>query len=146
MKFLKLILLFAFSFSLSVSLCQTTLTGPNSKNTSEYITAVTIAKTLTRNRVTDDYTLALTDNFKLVEMNAATAKTITVPPNASVAFVADGTQITVAGYGAGTVSIAAGAGVTIRSSDGALDLRVQYSMATLIKIGTNEWYLIGDIE
>jgi hypothetical protein len=144
MKLFKYILLFALSFSLSAN--AQTLTGPNSRNTSEYIAAVTIAKTLTRNRVTDNYTLVLTDNFKLLEMNAATAKTITVPPNSSVAFTADQTQITIARYGAGALSIVAGSGVTINSADGALDLRAQFSMATLIKIGTNEWYLIGDIE
>lgn len=111
-----------------------------------YLDANKIDKTLTRNRQTANYTLVLTDNFKLVEMNAATAKTITVPANASVAFPADDTQISIARYGAGALSIVADVGVTIRSADGALDLRAQYSSAVLIKIGTNEWYLIGDIE
>lgn len=111
-----------------------------------YLDANKIDKTLTRNRQTDNYTLVLTDNFKLVEMNAATAKSITVPPNASVAFVADDTQITIARYGAGALSIVAGVGVTINSADGALDLRAQYSSAVLIKIGVNEWYLIGDLD
>jgi hypothetical protein len=105
-----------------------------------------ISKGLTRNRQTDNYTLVLTDNFKLVEMNAATAKTITVPLNSTVAFPVDNTQISIGGYGAGTVTIVATGGVTIRSADGALALRTQYSSAVLIKIGTNEWYLIGDLE
>lgn len=125
------------------------VTGPNSTNihyNDTYILNSTISKTLTRNRVTDNYTLVLTDNFKLVEMNAATAKTITVPPNSSVNFTADATQVTIARYGAGDVDIAAGVGVTIRSADGVLGLRAQYSTAVLIKIGTNEWYLIGDLE
>jgi len=105
-----------------------------------------VSTILTRNRVTADYTLVLTDNFKFIEMNSGTAKVITIPPNSSVAFTADQTQITIGRYGAGTVTIAPGAGVTIRSSDGVLGLRSQYSTAVLIKIGTDEWYLIGDIQ
>lgn len=107
---------------------------------------LTLTKILTRNRVTDDYVLVLTDNLKLVEMNAATTKTITVPPNSSVAFTADQTQITLARYGDGAVNVVAGSGVTINSADGALGLRSKFSTAMLIKIGTNEWYLIGDIQ
>lgn len=105
-----------------------------------------ISKTLTRNRQTTSYTLVLTDAFKLVEINNASTQTLTVPPNSSVAFTADQTQISIARYGAGAVNVVAGAGVTIRSASGALGLRAQYSQATLIKIGTDEWYLTGDIQ
>jgi len=102
------------------------------------------AKLITTNRQTASYTLVLGDADKLVEMNVATANNLTVPPNSSVAF-ATGTQILLAQYGSGQTTIVAGSGVTIRSNGAKLKLNVQYSGATLIKIGTDEWYLFGDI-
>ena len=103
-----------------------------------------LRETLTTNRQTASYTLALTDNGKLVEMNVATANNLTVPLNSSVAFPI-GTKIDIAQYGAGQTTVVATSGVTVRSAGGALKLAVQYSGATLVKIGTDEWYLFGDI-
>ena len=102
------------------------------------------AKLVTANRQTASYTLVLSDADKLVEMNVASANNLTIPPNSSVAF-STGTQILLAQYGAGQTTVVAGSGVTIRSNGGKLKLNVQYSGATLIKIGTDEWYLFGDI-
>ena len=90
------------------------------------------------------YTLALTDRDRIVEMNNAAANTLTVPPNSSVAFPT-GTRIDVVQYGAGQTTIAAGAGVTIRSKGGNLKLTGQYSGVTLYKRGTDEWGVIGDL-
>jgi hypothetical protein len=90
------------------------------------------------------YTLALTDAAKLVTMSNASANTLTVPPNSSVAFPV-GTQITICQLNTGQTTIAQGSGVTINSADGDLKLRVRYSSGTLIKIGTDTWLLIGDI-
>jgi hypothetical protein len=101
-------------------------------------------KLITANRQTESYTLVLTDADKLVEMNVVTANNLTVPLNSSVAFPT-GTQISLAQYGAGQTTIVATSGVTIRSAGGALKLAAQYSGATLVKIGTDEWYLFGDI-
>lgn len=102
------------------------------------------AKLITTNRQTASYTLVLSDADKLVEMNVATANNLTVPLNSSVAFPT-GTQILLAQYGAGQTTVVATSGVTVRSNGGKLKLNVQYSGATLIKIGTDEWYLFGDI-
>jgi hypothetical protein len=101
-------------------------------------------KLITTNRQTASYTLVLGDADKLVEMNVATANDLTIPLNSSVAF-ATGTQILLAQYGAGQTTIVPTSGVTVRSNGGKLKLNVQYSGATLIKIGTDEWYLFGDI-
>lgn len=112
--------------------------------------AVTISITdsinsyLSFNRQTDDYTLALSDNFNAVETNKATANTVTVPPNSSVAFPI-GSQVNVLQYGAGQTTIAAGAGVTLRYSVG-LKIVAQYDGCTLTKVGTDEWYLNGALE
>lgn len=90
------------------------------------------------------YTLALSDAGSLVEMNNASANTLTIPPNSSVAFPI-GTQIVVEQYGAGQTTFAAGAGVTVRSKDGNLSIAAQYAGATLIKRATDEWVLMGDL-
>jgi hypothetical protein len=101
-------------------------------------------KLIVTNRQTASYTLVLGDADKLVEVNNASANNLTVPLNSSVAF-ATGTQILLAQYGAGQTTIVATSGVTIRSNGAKLKLNAQYSGATLVKIGENEWYLFGDI-
>jgi hypothetical protein len=90
------------------------------------------------------YTLVLTDAGKLVETNNASANTLTIPPNSSVAF-ATGSQIVVIQKGAGQTTLAAGAGVTINSKDSNLNITGQYSAVTLIKAATDTWYAIGDL-
>ncbi len=88
------------------------------------------------------YTLVAGDAGKLVTCSNASAITLTVPTNASVAF-ATGTRIDVAQLGAGQVTVA-GSGVTFRYTP-TLKLRAQYSSLTLIKIGTDEWLVAGDM-
>ena len=76
-------------------------------------------------------------------MNVASANTLTVPPNSSVAFPV-GSQINVLQTGAGQCTITPGAGVTINGTPG-LKTRAQWSYATLIKRATDTWVLVGDI-
>jgi hypothetical protein len=83
------------------------------------------------------YTLVLTDAGKQVTMTNAAASTLTVPPNASVAF-AVGVRIQVIQLGAGAVTLTAGLGVTISSLATSLAM-AQYQVATLIKTDTNIW-------
>ncbi len=90
------------------------------------------------------YTLVLGDAYKLIEMEVSTANTLTIPTNASVAFPL-GTQILVSQLGTGQTTITPAVGVTIRSSGGKTKTAAQYAMCTLIKRGTNEWYLSGDL-
>lgn len=89
---------------------------------------------------TANYTLALTDAGETLEMNNGSARTITVPPNSSVAFPV-GTEISVLAQGAGDVTIVAGSGVTLLSSD--LKIDGQGKGCVLKKRATNEWYVIG---
>lgn len=88
------------------------------------------------------YTLALTDFAKTVETSSGSATQITVPPNSSVAFPL-GSVVDVCQIGAGTVTIVAGVGVTIRTPS-TLVLRAQYSTVSLRKRATDEWVLAGD--
>jgi len=119
------------------------VTGATTFSSSVTISGV-LQETVTTNRQTASYTLALADRGKLVEMNVATANNLTVPLNSSIAFPI-GTKIDLAQYGAGQTTVVATSGVTVRSAGGALKLTSQYSGATLVKISTDEWYLFGNI-
>ena len=90
------------------------------------------------------YTLDIEDAQAVVTLNNASAITVTVPPNSSVAFPI-GTTIALIQIGAGQVTVAQGSGVTVSSEGSALKLNAQYAIATLIKTGTNQWYLGGSI-
>jgi hypothetical protein len=89
-------------------------------------------------------TLALTDNGGYIVTSNGSAVTITVPPNSSVAFPT-GAEIVVFQSGAGQVDFVAGSGVTIRSKDSNLKISAQYAAATLKKVATDEWHLLGDL-
>jgi hypothetical protein len=88
------------------------------------------------------YTLVLADAHKLVTLSNASAITLTIPTNASVAFEI-GDQVNLLQLGAGQVTVG-GAGVTIRSEGTKLKLKGQYAAATCVKIGTDEWVLLGN--
>ena len=88
------------------------------------------------------YTLVLTDASKTVTMSNASANTLTVPPNASVAFPT-GTRLMVQQLGAGATTIAAGAGVTINApTTVTLAIDETYESRGLLKTDTNTWQLI----
>jgi hypothetical protein len=89
------------------------------------------------------YTFVLADSGKIVTLTNGAGITATVPPNADVAFPI-GSRIDLAQLGAGQVTVAQGAGVTVNATPG-LKLAAQYSVAYLLKIATNTWLLTGDI-
>lgn len=96
------------------------------------------------------YIPALTDANALVTLNNASAISVTIPTNASVAYPV-GTQISFAwitGAGQPTIS-AVTPGTTTILSTGATSaspkLRVANSVATAIKIATDSWLVTGDI-
>ena len=103
-----------------------------------------LRSTVTTNRQTASYQLAIADRGKLVEMNVATANNLTIPLDSTVSFPI-GTQLEVAQYGAGQTTIVGAVGVTIRSASGNLKIAAQYVAVSLIKIGTNEWYCFGNL-
>ena len=90
------------------------------------------------------YTLVLADSAKLVSLSNAASITLTVPANSSVAYPT-GTQIILYQAGAGQVTIAGAGGVTVRSNGTKLKLAGQYAVASLIKIGTDEWVAAGNL-
>lgn len=87
------------------------------------------------------HTLVLSDASKTVTMSNASAQTLTIPTNASVAF-ATNTIINVLQLGAATCTITGDTGVTVNGvSAGSVDIGNQYSGAVLIKIGTDTWII-----
>lgn len=88
------------------------------------------------------YTLVLTDVAKVVSLTNASAITLTIPTNASVAFPT-GTQILLYQGGAGQVTVS-GAGVTIRAQASKTKIAGQYGVAGLLKVGTDEWVMFGN--
>lgn len=89
-------------------------------------------------------TLALADANKQLNCSSASTITLTVPPNSSVAFLV-GTVIIIERDGAGAVTMAAGAGVTINSADSKLSISKQFKQAALVKTATDTWSLLGDL-
>jgi hypothetical protein len=93
---------------------------------------------------TASYTLSsLTERDDLIEMGSASALTLTIPPASAVDYPI-GTSIDILQTGAGQVTIAAGAGVTVNSTPG-LKLRTTWSSATLFKRAANTWVVFGDL-
>jgi len=93
------------------------------------------------------YTPVLGDAKQMVTLSNASAITVTIPPNSSVAYTA-GSKIDFIQKGAGQVSFAQGSGVTIRSVGAtatAPKLRIQYSGCTAWYEGSDVWYIVGDI-
>jgi hypothetical protein len=134
----------------------TAQTFTNKTLTSPTINGATIAtSTLTSPKVNlgintqtgTTYTTVLDDNGKLVTLSNASAITLTIPPNSSVAYPV-GAQLNLAQLGAGQVTFAGGSGVTIVSTGAtasAPKLRAQYSTATAVQTSTNNWLVMGDI-
>ena len=126
----------------SVTLTNKTLTSPT-------INDPKLNLSINANTATT-YTFVLSDNGKLVTSNNASAQTLSIPTNASVAFPI-GSQINVAWItGAGQPTInAVTSGTTTVLSTGATStapkLRVANSVATCIKIATDTWLVTGDI-
>ena len=89
-------------------------------------------------------TLALTDRGSW--MRFTVANTLTVPTNASVAFVI-GEVLNGIQAGSGQVTIAAASGVTInKPASTNAKTRVQGSAFSLIKVDADTWDLVGDLE
>lgn len=93
------------------------------------------------------YTPVLTDQYQvLITRSNASASTLTIPTNASVAFPV-GTVITVLNKGAGAVTISGAGGVTVLSAGATAASPVlnQYKSAALMQVAANTWYVVGAI-
>lgn len=89
-------------------------------------------------------TLALTDAQKYIRTTNSSATTITVPPQASVVWLAD-TEIIIIQTGTGQVTVAAGSGVTINTPE-TLKSAKRYATMTLKRVASDVWDLSGNLE
>lgn len=90
------------------------------------------------------YTLVASDVNKWVTASNASGITVTVPPSV----FSTGNVINLQAIGAGQVTFAQGAGVTITSTGAtasAPKLRVQYSSCSIICTGSNTFTIVGDL-
>lgn len=119
-----------------------TLTGKTL--TSPIITTPTLRLALNAQTGTT-YTLVAADaSYKLVTASNAAAITVTVPPSIFTA----GDVVNLQQIGAGQVTFAQGAGVTITSTGAtatAPKLRAQYSACSIICTASNTFTVIGDL-
>lgn len=127
-----------------------TQTLTNKTLTSAIQTIGTNAKTTSYKLVGPSGTLGnsvTNDQSKMIEINSSSSTNLTIPTDAESGFPT-GTYIVVLQTGTGQITIVPesnGTGtVTINSTPG-LKLRTQWSMATLIKRGTNLWVASGDL-
>jgi hypothetical protein len=106
--------------------------------------AASSAETVPSSVQTASYVLTMADAGTVVEMNVAGANTLTVPPNASVAFPI-GTLIETFQLGAGQTTITPGAGVTLHSDGNKLKTNAQYASVSLRKRAADAWVVAGDL-
>lgn len=108
----------------------------------------TVSSTYTPPAVTSQsgtsYTAVLADANGFVRFTSGSSVTFTIPPNSSVAFPV-GTEIHFSQSGAGSVTVAPGASVTINSRAADLTLAGQYAVAFVKKVATDTWIMNGDL-
>ena len=86
----------------------------------------------------------ISDLAKLIVVNSSSNANITVPADNTVNFNV-GDRIDFVTINTGLVTFIAGGGVTVNGTPG-LNLRTQYSGATLVKLATNTWVAMGDLK
>jgi len=91
---------------------------------------------------TASHVLVLSDAGRLILMSSASAQTVTIPANASVAFPID-TEIEIVRWNTGSVTISPASGVTLASVDGLCSIGALYGAVSLKKVSTDIWLLTG---
>lgn len=95
-------------------------------------------------QVGTSYSITTSDVSKQIEMNNSSANTVIVPADATKDLPL-GSTIIIVQTGTGQTSVVAeSVSITVNSTPGA-KLRARWSMATLIKRGSNSWLLSGDV-
>lgn len=119
-------------------------TGPTGPNGATGPTGSSSSVLAITSQTGTTYTLAVTDVNDLVTASNANPITVTIPPSV---FSANDT-VNIAQTGAGQVTFAQGAGVTINSTGAtatAPKLRAQWSTASVVCTASNTFLVVGDI-
>lgn len=96
------------------------------------------------NSNTGNYTLALTDQGKILPFNTSSTGTVTIPLNASVAFPT-GSFVNFVQSGTGPILITGASGVSVQSESSKLKLKGQYAVAGCVKTDTDTWVAFGNL-
>ena len=96
------------------------------------------------NSNTGNYTLALTDQGKILPFSTTSTGTVTVPLNSSVAFPT-GSFVNFIQSGTGPILMTGASGVTIQSESSKLKLKGQYAVAGVVKTDTDTWVAFGNL-
>lgn len=91
-----------------------------------------------------NHTIELSDAGRTISVDSAASVTITIPLNSSASF-AVGSRLDIVRVNTGDVLISPAVGVTLNSKNNNRRIAARYSGATLIKLDTNSWILIGDL-
>lgn len=92
------------------------------------------------NSISAGYTLAASDNSEVIQSNAASAITVTIPTGLPTGF-----NCMVLQYGAGQITFAAASGVTIINRNSYNKTIGQYALATVLHIGSNVVIISGEL-
>lgn len=93
----------------------------------------------------NSYELTLGDAGLSLDMDSASANTVTIPSDSTVAFSV-GSCVAVTQIGGGVTTIAGAPGVTVNgSSNGSVDINSQYSGCVIRKIAPDTWIAQGDV-
>jgi hypothetical protein len=90
----------------------------------------------------NNYTIVAGDRDYLLTMNNGVARTFTLPADGGFPV---GGRVHLMRLGAGSVTVVAGAGATLRNPHASGELRAQYSVVTATKIAASTWALEGDL-
>jgi hypothetical protein len=96
------------------------------------------------NGQTGSYALELTDKNKFVTITTSGQTYFLIHQDSSVDFEI-GSKVLLSRGGTGAVGITGESGVIIRSAQGLLNLKSQYSVATILKNAPDTWTLFGDL-
>jgi len=96
------------------------------------------------NLQTANYTLALSDVNKMIDMNSSGTMTLTIPSSGGVNFTT-GSVIALRQLGAGKVQITTASTVTLTKEVGATTTG-QYAMAAVLKTAADTWHVFGALE
>ena len=111
----------------------------NSKVTATQASADVISVPSSRN-------LLHSDNNRLLRVYTSSSLTITITSEGSAGSYPTDMEVEFMLSGTGSLKISPSSGVTLYSKDNARTVANQYSGASLKKIGTNAWWLVGDLE
>ncbi|NDB58482.1 hypothetical protein EB001_08560 [bacterium] len=105
----------------------------------------TLAERINPSTKTASYELASSDAGKIIIMNVTSGSSVITIPLQTTGLFVDNTRIDILQIGSVQTSITPASGVTLNSKNSNRKLSGAFSAATLIRISSDNWVLIGDL-